>query len=77
MRGHVQALRDGAVTSGLVKMVGLTALAAVATVAEDDRSAAGRIVDTALVAGTANLVNLLDLRPGRALKVIVATTAPR
>lgn len=83
--GHLGALRRGRVTSGLVKVagVGLSALAASLLV---DRGGAGRngadrgatsriidvVLDTALVAGTANVINLLDLRPGRAGKVLLA-----
>jgi UDP-N-acetylmuramyl pentapeptide phosphotransferase/UDP-N-acetylglucosamine-1-phosphate transferase len=88
LRGHLQALREGRVTTGLVKMAGLFAAAA-ATVALDrhatapgDRnhatlgSVTGVVADAALVSGTANLVNLLDLCPGRALKVVVLTAVP-
>ncbi|MDG4801478.1 hypothetical protein [Micromonospora sp. WMMD980] len=90
--GHLAALREGRVTAGLVKVVGVGAagLGAAALLAADARVAAhprrqgagpvGRALDLLLgagvVAGTANLVNLLDLRPGRALKSGMLLGAP-
>ena len=69
--GHIRALRQGRLTTGLVKLGGLTAAGA-AVSAVDGHRGGELVVDTLLVAGAANLVNLLDLRPGRALKVVSA-----
>ncbi|MEU5674834.1 hypothetical protein ABZ749_31840, partial [Micromonospora sp. NPDC047753] len=90
--GHLAALREGRVTAGLVKVVGVGAvgLGAAALLAADSRVAAhprrqrhgafGRGVDVLLgagvIAGTANLLNLLDLRPGRAVKSGLLLAAP-
>jgi UDP-GlcNAc:undecaprenyl-phosphate/decaprenyl-phosphate GlcNAc-1-phosphate transferase len=86
LRGHLGALARGEVTTGSVKILGIgvtgllaAALLPPAPAAGGDGSpgAAGRVADVlvggALVAGCANLLNLLDLRPGRALKVVLAT----
>lgn len=65
--GHLQALREGRVTSGAVKAggIGATSLLAAALVSGGPRDA---LIGGAVVAGYANLANLFDLRPGRALK---------
>ena len=79
--GHLGALRSGRVTSGLVKIAGVGAagLAASALVGGSS-SGARRTVDVLLgagvIAGMANFVNLLDLRPGRAIKAAAVIGAP-
>jgi UDP-N-acetylmuramyl pentapeptide phosphotransferase/UDP-N-acetylglucosamine-1-phosphate transferase len=68
LAGHLGALTKGQVTSGTLKLLGLSAvgLAAAALVSERPTDA---LLGGAVVAGFANLANLLDLRPGRCLKV--------
>ncbi len=71
LRGHFQALLRGEVTTGAVKVgaIGLTGLAAAAVTSDTPLDAA---IGGAAVAGHANLLNLLDLRPGRATKAALA-----
>lgn len=67
LRGHLAALQDGHVTTGAVKVgvIGLTGIAGSALVSDNVVDAA---IGGAAVAGHANVLNLLDLRPGRATK---------
>jgi UDP-N-acetylmuramyl pentapeptide phosphotransferase/UDP-N-acetylglucosamine-1-phosphate transferase len=82
--GHLAALRRGRVTSGVAKIAGIGAVAltaaAMLSTARPRGSWSSRttrreksMIDVGLgagvIAGAANLLNLLDLRPGRALKV--------
>jgi UDP-N-acetylmuramyl pentapeptide phosphotransferase/UDP-N-acetylglucosamine-1-phosphate transferase len=86
-RGHLAALREGRVTSGLVKIVGIGMAGMAAAGHLDYRTgrwartgtvagAADAVLAGALVAASANLLNLFDLRPGRALKVGLAAAVP-
>jgi hypothetical protein len=88
--GHFAALRDGRLTTGMLKLLGIGTLAFVsatgvaASIGQVDPMVAasvgwvhGALAVLALIAATlvialsANLVNLSDVRPGRALKTYV------
>ena len=79
LAGHMAALKAGRISAGAVKVAGIGAAAAVAAVLTRRGRGTGALVDgvltTGLVAGTANLINLLDLRPGRAGKAGVLVAA--
>ena len=72
LQGHLGALRRGQLTTGAAKALGIPVLGLLgAAAAPAPRRGAMILADAALVAGTANLANLLDLRPGRALKAVL------
>jgi len=78
LRGHLIALRQRRLTTGLVKLAGLALSGFVAGRRHRGRTLPA-LADAALIAGAANLVNLFDLRPGRALKVagvVAVASAP-
>lgn len=75
LRGHLSAARHGTLTTGGLKVLGIGATGLVAAALAPSPAGRGTAraltdvaVDGALVAAAANLANLLDLRPGRALK---------
>ena len=79
-RGHLGALAKGEVTTGAVKIIGVGIVGLAAALLLDRRGPApARVADvainTGLVAGSANLLNLFDLRPGRAIKVSLLASA--
>ena len=67
-RGHLGALARGEVTTGAIKIggIGATGVAASGLLGGAPLDVA---VNAGLIAGGANLLNLFDLRPGRAIKV--------
>lgn len=74
-RGHGRALARGRLTAGGAKLVGGMAVAVTAVaVASGGEAAVGELLaDGALVALAANLGNLFDRAPGRAIKVGAAS----
>ncbi len=84
LRGHLAALRRGHLTTGVLKVavIGGGALVAggfiTATRRYDGviRASADAATSAVVIASWANLHNLLDLRPGRALKAAILTCAP-
>ena len=80
LRGHLAAACRREVTTGIVKIVGLGATGLLsARMIDRSRERKGlmaTLVGGAVIAGSANIANLLDLRPGRALKVVLLLAAP-
>jgi UDP-GlcNAc:undecaprenyl-phosphate/decaprenyl-phosphate GlcNAc-1-phosphate transferase len=71
-RGHLLALAHGRITGGGIKLLGGALVALVAALlAVGDRPWYLMLVAAVVIASSANLANLLDLRPGRCTKVFL------
>ncbi len=68
LKGHLGALAHGEVTTGTVKLAGLAATGLAGGLLLGGKRA-DVLINAGLIAGGANLLNLFDLRPGRAVKV--------
>ncbi|HYV60056.1 MAG TPA: hypothetical protein VFA62_08310, partial [Acidimicrobiia bacterium] len=68
-RGHVRALSQGRLTTGFVKLFGGAGVAVVLVATPGFASGRRLSTDAVLIALAANLANLLDLAPGRLIKV--------
>jgi UDP-GlcNAc:undecaprenyl-phosphate GlcNAc-1-phosphate transferase len=75
-RGHLRALAHGRLTTGALKLFGGAIVAVVLVAAPGDVSGRRLLADAALVALAANLGNLLDRAPGRAIKVALVCYVP-
>ncbi|MGW6569493.1 hypothetical protein [Streptomyces sp. NPDC054975] len=74
-RAHLGALRGGEVTSGVVKLVGVGAAGLVAGAVLKERPV-DKVLAGVVIAGTAHLVNLVDVAPGRAALTVLGLGAP-
>ncbi|MFB8035571.1 hypothetical protein ACFC5Z_21995 [Streptomyces sp. NPDC056004] len=74
-RAHLGALREGEVTSGAVKFFGIGAAGLAAGALIEERPV-DRVLAGVVIAGTAHLVNLVDVRPAAAAATVLALGAP-
>lgn len=74
-RAHLGALRDGEVTSGAVKLFGISAAGLVAGALMKERLV-DKVLAGVVIAGAAHFVNLVDVRPGRAAGAVVGLGVP-
>ncbi len=68
-RGHAAAVRSGAFSTGALKAVGIGGLALFLVASPDDKLT--WLLSALVLVLATNLFNLLDLRPGRAVKAYV------
>ncbi|HSJ51769.1 MAG TPA: hypothetical protein VLA90_10885 [Actinomycetota bacterium] len=75
LRNHVRAVAGGRMTTGVLKVVVTTGVAAVVLALQPARPGYARLAGVVLLAASANAWNGLDVRPGRALKAFLLPAA--
>ncbi len=70
LRGHLKKLKDGKMTTGSLKAIGAFSISMYVASFHSD-TALLLILNTFLLALSINAFNLLDLRPGRAIKIFI------
>jgi UDP-GlcNAc:undecaprenyl-phosphate/decaprenyl-phosphate GlcNAc-1-phosphate transferase len=75
LRNHLRLLAGGTVTTGVLKLLVAVGAAVVTIALQGSFPPAVRLAGVVLVAGTTNVWNGLDVRPGRALKAFLAVGA--
>jgi UDP-N-acetylmuramyl pentapeptide phosphotransferase/UDP-N-acetylglucosamine-1-phosphate transferase len=75
-RGHLAALTQGRLTTGMLKLIGGAAIALVLASAPGFVTGKRLLADALLIALAANLGNLFDRAPGRVIKVSLACYVP-
>jgi hypothetical protein len=75
LRNHLRSLGSGRMTTGILKLVVTVAAAVVVVTLQPGRSTPVRLAGVLLIAGSTNVWNGLDVRPGRALKGFLPTGA--
>jgi UDP-N-acetylmuramyl pentapeptide phosphotransferase/UDP-N-acetylglucosamine-1-phosphate transferase len=74
VRGHLRALADGHLTTGLLKALVIVGSAVVVVATFGGRSAPATVAGVVVLAASANLWNGLDVAPARASKAYLAAT---
>jgi UDP-N-acetylmuramyl pentapeptide phosphotransferase/UDP-N-acetylglucosamine-1-phosphate transferase len=75
-RGHISALAQGRLTTGMLKLIGGAAIALVLAAAPGFVTGKRLLADALLIALAANLGNLFDRAPGRVIKVSLLCYVP-
>jgi UDP-GlcNAc:undecaprenyl-phosphate/decaprenyl-phosphate GlcNAc-1-phosphate transferase len=75
-RGHVAALFEGRITTGFLKLFGGAGVAVVLVATPGFATGRRLVIDAVLIALAANLGNLFDRAPGRAIKAGLVAYVP-